>query len=82
MPSNIPSGVQRKSVPDERLRRSSIVANRSQRGVPRLSASDADYFRNAGIFSPAIMCSKVSRALTSSKPLPFTRTSAGMARVL
>ena len=40
------------------------------------------YFKNAGIFSPAIICSKVSRVLMSSNALPLTRTSAAMARVL
>ena len=40
------------------------------------------YWRNAGIFSPAIMCSKVSRALMSSKALPLTSTSAAIPRVL
>jgi hypothetical protein len=40
------------------------------------------YFRNAGIFSPAIICSKVSRALINSNALPFTSTSAAIPRVL
>ncbi len=40
------------------------------------------YFKKAGIFSPAIICSKVSRTFTSSKAEPLTSTSAGIERVL
>ena len=41
-----------------------------------------DYFKNAGILSPAMICSNVSRALTSSNTDPLTSTSAGSERVL
>ena len=40
------------------------------------------HFKNAGIFSLAIIDSKLSRAFTNSKALPCTITSAGSARVL
>ena len=46
------------------------------------AASFPNHFKNAGIFSPAIVCSNVSRALISSKLLPRTSTSAAIGRAL
>ena len=68
---------------------------RGDRRTPRTRANDRkiegallghegnlQVFRKPGIFSPASIASKFSRALTSSNRLPETSTSAGAGRVL
>ena len=58
-----------------------VDREKTERGCPAGTAP-GNHLRNAGTFSPAMICSKVSRALTSSNELPLTNTSAAIERVL